>query len=58
VTPQEEKKKLSSKLGLMNVCWEKKMNEKKKKKKKKRKERKKGGMNKPSEYVNGRKEEY
>jgi hypothetical protein len=58
VTPQEEKKKLSSKLGLMNVCWEKKMNEKKKKKKKKKKERKKGGMNKPSEYVNGRKEEY
>jgi hypothetical protein len=43
MTPQEEKEKLSSKLGLMNVCWEKK-------KKKK--------MNKPSEYVNGRKKEY
>jgi hypothetical protein len=41
VTPQEEKKKLSSKLGLMNVCWEKKMNEKKKKKKKKEKKERK-----------------
>jgi hypothetical protein len=30
MTPQEEKEKLSSKLGLMNVCWEKKKKKKKK----------------------------